>query len=134
MNKWSFILQNLKTMDENFIKERFETISTEILSLVKHLNSDVAQSKSEVTQPFWSKKVLTLDELIEYTGFKRATIHRLTSTNQIPFSKPNGKSLFFDREKIEAWLLCNPHKSNAEIEREAVACMLKIPAKSPKCR
>jgi len=69
--------------------------------------------------PIAIKKVLTLDELVEYTGFKRATIHQLTSTGRIPFSKPNGKSVFFDREKIEEWLLSNPHRTNAEILRES---------------
>jgi prophage regulatory protein len=53
--------------------------------------------------PIAIKKVLTLDELVEYTGFKKPTIHLLT----------------FEREKIDAWLLSNPHKTNAEIQQEA---------------
>jgi prophage regulatory protein len=69
--------------------------------------------------PIAIKKVLTLDELVEYTGFKKPTIHLLTSSGRIPFSKPTGRTLFFEREKIDAWLLSNPHKTNAEIQQEA---------------
>lgn len=69
--------------------------------------------------PYWAKKVLTLDEAILYTGFKRSYMHELTSTRRIPHSKPNGKFVFFDREKLDAWLLQNPVRTKAEIESQA---------------
>lgn len=72
------------------------------------------------TAPFWTKRVLTVDEVVAYTGFKKSYLYILTSTGQIPFSKPNGKSIFFDREKIEEWLLRNPQKSKHEIEHAAM--------------
>ena len=76
--------------------------------------------ENKTNTPFWAKKVLTLDEVVAYTGFKKSYLYELTSTGQIPFSKPNGKSLFFDREKIEEWLLRNPQKTNEEIKQAAV--------------
>lgn len=54
------------------------------------------------------KKVFNVANLQAYTGWSLSKIYKLTSTRQIPFSKPTNGSLFFEREKIEEWLLHNP--------------------------
>jgi len=41
-------------------------------------------------------------------------MYKLTSAGILPFSKPNGKSIFFDREKLEAWMLSNVSSSMVE--------------------
>lgn len=69
---------------------------------------------------FGLKSILNAEELADYTGFKKSYIYKLVHTNSIPFSKPNGKVLFFDRAKIDEWLLSNNSKSNQEIEQEAI--------------
>lgn len=69
---------------------------------------------------FGLKTILNVEELADYTGFKKSYIYKLVHTNSIPYSKPNGKILFFDRSKIDTWLLSNSSKSTEEIEREAV--------------
>ena len=67
-----------------------------------------------------NKKVLTFDETCEYTGISRSYLYKLTSSGVIPFSKPNGKVIFFDSEKLNKWLLKNARKSVYEIEEEAL--------------
>lgn len=74
---------------------------------------------------FGLKTILNVDELADYTGFKKSYIYKLVHRNLIPFSKPNGKVLFFDRKKIDEWLLTNSHKSNEEIEAQAIEFSLK---------
>lgn len=66
------------------------------------------------------KPILNVEELADYTGFKKSYVYKLVHENLIPFSKPNGKVLFFDRKKIDDWLLNNKYKSSEEIEREAI--------------
>lgn len=66
------------------------------------------------------KTILNVEELSDYTGFKKSYIYKLVHTNSIPYSKPGGKVLFFDRNKIDEWLLSNSSKSNDEIEAEAL--------------
>lgn len=66
-----------------------------------------------------NKKVLTFDEACEYTGLSRSYMYKLTSSANIPFSKPNGKVIFFSREKLDSWMLDNEHKTNREIEIQA---------------
>ena len=65
------------------------------------------------------KKVLTLDEAIIYTGYKKSYFYKLLSAGIIPHSKPNGKNVFFDREKLEQWLLSNPRKGLQQLQTEA---------------
>lgn len=72
-----------------------------------------------------NKKVLTFEEACEYTGIKASYMYKLTSSQSIPHSKPNGKVIFFDKEKLDDWLLRNESKSKQEIEQEALSYTLK---------
>jgi len=54
------------------------------------------------------KNVLTIKDVSDYTGFKKSYIYKLTSAGIIPHSKPNGKTIFFDKVKLEEWMLSNP--------------------------
>ncbi|MEP2280337.1 helix-turn-helix domain-containing protein [Maribacter sp.] len=72
-----------------------------------------------------TKAVLTIEECCTYTGYKISYLRKLTSANVIPYSKPNGKAIFFDRLKLDAWLLRNHHKSKTEIDDEANAYALR---------
>lgn len=69
---------------------------------------------------FGLKSILNVEELSDYTGFKKSYIYKLVHENLIPYSKPNGKILFFERKKIDEWLLNNPSKSKEEIQRESI--------------
>ena len=69
---------------------------------------------------FGLKTILNVEELAEYTGFKRSYIYKLVHSNSLPFSKPNGKILFFEKSKIDIWLLQNSSKSVDEIQQEAI--------------
>ncbi|MEL6975101.1 MAG: helix-turn-helix domain-containing protein [Bacteroidota bacterium] len=67
-----------------------------------------------------NKEVLTFEEACEYMGVSRSFLYKLTSTRQIPHSKPNGKMIFFEKKKLNLWLLRNNRKSKAELEAEAL--------------
>lgn len=66
-----------------------------------------------------TKKILTFDELVEYTGLSKSYLYKLTASAKIPHSKPTGKVIFFDKKKIDAWLLDNQVKSEQELLDEA---------------
>lgn len=72
-----------------------------------------------------NKEVLTFEEACEYMGVSRSFLYKLTSRRQIPQSKPNGKMIFFERKKLNLWLLQNKRKSKAEIEAEALTYSLR---------
>jgi len=52
-----------------------------------------------------TKEVLTLDEACQYTGISRSYMYKLTSNGKIPHFKPRGKLIYFEREKLNSWLL-----------------------------
>ncbi|MDU1905059.1 MAG: helix-turn-helix domain-containing protein [Dysgonomonas sp.] len=66
-----------------------------------------------------NKKVLNFEETCEYTGLSRSYLYKLTAAALIPHSKPNGKVLYFDKDKLDSWLLENHVKTRQEIEKEA---------------
>ena len=71
------------------------------------------------------KEILTLDEAAQYTGMTKSALYKLTSTRQIPFSKPNGKNCFFKRTELEAWLMSNPVATTDELNDRAQAYCMK---------
>lgn len=64
-------------------------------------------------------RVLTFEQGCEYLGYAKSYVYKLTSAGILPYSKPNGKSIFFDREKLEAWMLSNASSSTEEKRTEA---------------
>ncbi len=52
-----------------------------------------------------NKEVLTLEEACQYIGISRSYMYKLTSTEKIPHFKPRGKLIYFEREKLNSWLL-----------------------------
>ena len=47
------------------------------------------------------KNILTVEDLMDYTGFSRKQIYKLTSTRRIPHYKPSGRKLFFKKDEID---------------------------------
>ncbi len=91
------------------------------------MENDIILRKLEKIEQYivGTKKVLNADELSVYTGFKKSYIYKLIHKKQIPYSKPNGKMLFFDREEVDLWLLTNKSNSSAEIEEDLFQYMSK---------
>lgn len=65
-----------------------------------------------------AKKVLRIEDVALLTGFTKSRIYAMTCTGEMPHYKPTGKTVFFDRDEVEAWLT----KKSARIAtREEVA-------------
>ena len=65
-----------------------------------------------------SRKTMSLTEFCEYAGLSKQTAYKLTSGQKVPHSK-RGKRLFFDREKVDEWLLENRVATHSEIQQQA---------------
>lgn len=51
-----------------------------------------------------AKEVLTLEEAAKYTGFSCSTLYKLTSARKIPFYKPAGKVILFEKKELLEWI------------------------------
>ena len=72
--------------------------------------------KKEVKQRnLYRKRLLTIEEAAKLSGVSVSYIQKLTSSKQIPHSKPTGKLIFIHRKDLEAFLSQNYISSNDEV-------------------
>lgn len=65
------------------------------------------------------KTILNLAELSVYTGISKSYLYKLTHLGKIPFSKPFGKLIFFDKKDVDSWLLSNKQATSNELDIQA---------------
>lgn len=67
------------------------------------------------------KPILTAKEMATYMGIKLSTLYKMTHTHTLPFSRPNGKMIFFDRVEVENWMRSNRYATQQEVAQQAAA-------------
>ena len=72
-----------------------------------------------------SKNVLTIDDAALLTGMSKSHLYKLTCSKQIPYYRPNGKLVYFDRQELEGWLKQNRVNTTAEAEQAALTYVLR---------
>ena len=65
-----------------------------------------------------AKRVLNIEDAALLTGLTVQHLYKLTSARQIPFSKPNGKQVYFDKEELENWMRKGRVKTIDEIRAD----------------
>ncbi len=66
-----------------------------------------------------TKNVLSFDEASKFINLSKSYLYKLTSAQQIPHYKPQGKMIYFEKDALEAWLRKNPVKTLEQINQEA---------------
>lgn len=72
------------------------------------------------------KDVLNLEEAAKFMGIARSSLYKLTHEQLIPFFKPNGKMVFFEKADLVAWMKQNRVSSKKEIADEADQVMQRL--------
>lgn len=54
-----------------------------------------------------AKNVLDIDDMVALTGLSKSYVYKLTYRKEIPYYKPNGKLIYFDRQEVENWMRQN---------------------------
>lgn len=75
----------------------------------------------EVYSLLAAKNVLNLEDAAILTGLSKSHLYRLTCTHQIPYYRPNGKIIYFDRGELESWMKQNRIATKQEAEQAAIA-------------
>ena len=65
------------------------------------------------------KEVLTVEEAAKFMGMARSSLYKMTSDQTIPFYRPNGKMIFFEKTDLLSWIRKNRVSSREEIHEEA---------------
>lgn len=66
-----------------------------------------------------AKTVLTLNDVALLTGLSKSHLYKMTCQKQLPYYRPNGKQIYFDRAEVEAWMKQNRVSSANEADAQA---------------
>lgn len=67
----------------------------------------------------YQKEVLTSAEAARYMGVSQSHLYKLTMGRKVPYYKPMGKVVYFNRLELEKWLQSNRVDSESEIALRA---------------
>ncbi len=65
------------------------------------------------------KEVLTLEEAALFMGISRSTLYKMTHSSAIPFYRPNGKLIYFEKSELLAWMRTNRSMTEEEANEKA---------------
>lgn len=110
---WQFTKVAIEQMENPFqpILEELGSIKL----LLQKMQQDRENPPADAPIP---RKIMSLAEFCEYAGLSKQTAYKLTSTQKVPHSK-RGKRLYFDRDKVDVWLLENQVATHSEIQKKA---------------
>jgi predicted DNA-binding transcriptional regulator AlpA len=100
---------NVDTLNDNMLADLRE--------LVSYTKNSVTLLKEIKILSAFNKKVLNVEDLKLYTGLSEATIYNLSRKNLIPKGENTEmRKLFFEKDRIDAWLLGKPDVSDEYFE------------------
>lgn len=68
-----------------------------------------------------AKTVLTLSDVALLTGLSKSHLYKMTCQKLIPYYRPNGKQIYFDKAEVEAWMKQNRVNTQQEAGTMAAA-------------
>jgi excisionase family DNA binding protein len=96
---------------------------TDALKAITILSEEVNSLNNLVYQ---TKEILSLDEAAKFLGCTRSMLYKMTHQRTIPFFKPSGKLVYFEKTELLKWLRQNPVMSQSQIEEEAARHLQKL--------
>ena len=72
-----------------------------------------------------AKEVLSVEEAARFMDIARSPLYKMTSDRSIPFYRPNGKMIYFEKADILEWIRKNRVMSvmyDEDKEQEPVSC------------
>jgi excisionase family DNA binding protein len=100
----------------NFHNAGAETSSVTIdAATIEDMQKRIATLENMIYQ---TKEIFSLEEAALYIGVSRSQMYRLTHLHMIPFYKPSGKLVFFEKAELNKWLRQDQVKSDSQIEVE----------------
>jgi len=63
-------------------------------------------------------KPMDFKSACRYLNVSKSFLYKLTSKNQIPYYKPSGKLLFFEKAELTKWLLSKRSMTDSELKED----------------
>ena len=94
-------------------------ISDDVAKLQRTIISLTERLEQVENRQLLNKPILTLNEAALFLGVKPSQLYKLTHERAIPFSKPNGKKCYFDRDELIEWARQGRSMTKSEINAAA---------------
>lgn len=94
---FGILRENGDSLDEN------GKISVDSEKVCKEISEYVWDCLAKQGKPIQSD-IMTIDETAKYLSISKANLYQLTMKGKIPFYKPNGKLIYFNRKEVENWV------------------------------
>lgn len=78
-------------------------------------------------QTLLQKTVLNVSEAADYLAISTSHLYKLTSNREIPFSCPQGKRIYFNREELDEWLQRNKFEAQPNFSVDMDNYSRKVP-------
>lgn len=73
-----------------------------------------------------TKEVLNFEEASAFLGIAKSTLYKMTHLNQLPYFKPAGKLIFFEKSALLDWVRGARAMSQDEIRNEAAKRLMEL--------
>lgn len=73
-----------------------------------------------------AKQVLTLEEAALFMGISKSSLYKMTHKHELPFFRPNGKLIYFEKAELLKWMRQNRTLSDEETRQAAANHMDKL--------
>jgi hypothetical protein len=91
-------------LDRSITKADATIPMTEILEKLEAIESQLRASK----------EILNSDEAAAFLSIEKSYLFKLTSGGILPYSKPNGKKIYFAKNDLVAWAMQNRNSGTEE--------------------
>ncbi len=65
-------------------------------------------------------EVLSFEQAVQFLNISSSQLYKMTCKRIIPFSKPAGKRIYFDRRHLVQWMLGRYKKTSKELQSQAL--------------
>ena len=94
-----------------------------LADVVKMMQREVVDQKHRIevleNLLFAAKDVLTVEEAAKYLGLSKSFLYKMTHEGSIPYYKPNGKIVYFEKDILLQWMRSTKVSSKDEVLAQA---------------
>lgn len=84
----------------------------------------LAKLEKAVMKP---RELLNLEEACEFLRLSRSTVYKMTHLRIIPYYKPGGRYIYFERSELEKWIRSCPVHAENQLDEEVTKYIQEYP-------
>ena len=90
------------------------------------MNLDHERKIVELQERVNRLEVLNLEEASAFLGIAKSTLYKMTHQNRLPYFKPAGKLIFFEKQALLDWVKGAKALSEEELKEEAAHKLIEM--------